>query len=87
MDKQYSSKAHSKLLEKAEESPGDRIWCEACGTDEFVLVERARWRRHHGEDFWDVDYFCTRCDTFYGHLVRDEDVTPALMAAMSAVKY
>ncbi|RAN79656.1 hypothetical protein B5P43_12760 [Bacillus sp. SRB_336] len=75
-----------KLLEKVEESPDDRIWCQGCGTDEFLLVERARWRRRHGEGLWDIDYFCTKCDSFYGHVVRDAEVTPTLMAAMSAIQ-
>ena len=85
MDKQLSPKVDQDLLEAVQESPAERIWCEACGTDEFVLVERARWRRRHGEGFWDVDYVCTRCDRFYGHVVRDEDLTPAVLAAMAAV--
>ncbi len=64
----------------------DRIWCEACGTDQFVLLERALRRRRHGGGFWDVDYFCARCGNSYGHLVRDVEVTPALMRAMTAAK-
>lgn len=85
MDKRHLPTEQGNLLENVQETPADRIWCDVCGTDEFVLVERARWRRRHGQGFWDVDYVCTRCDRFYGHVVRDQDVTPAVLAAMAAV--
>lgn len=85
MDKQHLPTEQGNLLENVQETPADRIWCDACGTEEFILVERARWRRRHDQGFWDVDYVCTRCDSFYGHVVRDQDVTPAVLAAMAAV--
>jgi hypothetical protein len=62
MEKQLSPKFDQRLLEAVQETPAERIWCEACGTDEFVLVERARWRRRHGKGFWDVVYLCTQGD-------------------------
>ena len=86
MDNRCSSKVDPKFLGNVEESPVDRIWCLRCGTDEFILVERARWRMRRGEGFWDVDYFCTKCDSFYGHFVRDAEVTPTFMAAIAAIQ-
>lgn len=82
MLKRVSSKVSEEILAAAQESKNDRIWCEVCGSDSYILIERARWRRRHGDGFWDIDYMCTNCDSFYGHVVKDEEVTPALMAAM-----
>ncbi|MGO4384910.1 hypothetical protein [Specibacter sp. RAF43] len=62
------------------------IWCETCGSDEFILIEKARWYRRRGEGMWDIDYTCTNCDSFYGHVVREADTTAALIAAMNAAR-
>jgi hypothetical protein len=86
MEKRGSSEVDPNLLGKVEESPAARIWCQRCGTDEFVLVERARWRRRHGEGVWDIDYFCTNCGSFCGHVVRNAEVPRTLAAAMAAVR-
>lgn len=86
MDQSESSNVDPNLLKAVEESHADQIWCGVCGTDEFVLVEKARWRRRHGEGTWDVDYFCSKCDSFYGHVVRDAEVTPAILAALAVVR-
>ncbi len=86
MHKQFSLKVDPKLLAGAPESPADRIWCGVCGTDEFILIEHAAWRRHSGRGGWDIDYTCTNCDSVYGHAVRDADATPALLAAMAAAR-
>lgn len=59
------------------------LWCGVCGTDEYILIEMARWRRRRGTGAWDIDYTCTNCDSFYAHAVADEDITAALIAAMS----
>lgn len=79
------SKVNDQLLATVEEDAAafGRIWCDVCGTDKYILIELARWRRRHGVEFWDIDYTCTNCDNFYGHVVKDPDVTPALAAALS----
>jgi hypothetical protein len=80
------SKVNEQMLAAVEEDPASRIWCEVCATDDHIFIERARWRRRGGTGFWDIDYTCTKCDSFYGHAVKDADVTPALMAAMAVAE-
>ena len=66
----------------------DRIWCDVCGTDEYILIEHAHKRRHHKTSVWDVDYWCTECDSFYGHDIRPETLTtPMAYAIISLVQH
>lgn len=85
MQKRAIPKADQSVHASVEAATVSRLWCEVCGTDEFLLIEKARWRRRLGEGSWDIDYTCTSCDTFYGHVVKDSDVAPSLFAAMAAV--
>lgn len=59
------------------------IWCDHCGTDEFIFIESARRRHWAPADDLDVTYFCSECDAIYGHLVKESDVKPTFMAAMT----
>ena len=86
MFERATSTVNAKTLAMAQDAKSGRIWCEVCGSDEYIFIERARWRRRQGDGSWDIDYTCTKCDSFYGHLVKDADVTPALMAAMAVAR-
>lgn len=55
------------------------IWCDSCGTDAHIVVESAR-RPHWAPcNFLDVTYFCTKCNSLYGHLVKETDLDGSLM--------
>jgi hypothetical protein len=83
MVKKATSLLDDKTLATGKDSKVGRIWCDVCGSDDYILIERARWRRLVDEGSWDIDYSCTNCDSFYGHVVRESDVTQSLMAAMA----
>lgn len=61
------------------------IWCDQCQTDEYVLLERARRRRRNGTSYWDVDYTCTHCDSFYGHEIEVENLNATMAFAIITV--
>lgn len=73
------------MIPQAEELPpkipqvGDdnRPWCCRCGTNEYLCFESVA-PVAQVLDMVDVDYLCTQCESFYGHLVptvkMDKDV-------------
>lgn len=83
MVKQATPLIDEKTPATVQDSKAGKIWCDACDSDDYILIERARWRRLFDEGSWDIDYSCTNCDSFYGHVVRQSDVTLSLMAAMA----
>ncbi|MEO8220516.1 MAG: hypothetical protein ABI563_06995 [Specibacter sp.] len=58
----------------------DRPWCCRCGTNEYLCFESVT-PVPDIFDMVDVDYLCTQCESFYGHLVptikMDKDVLKA----------
>lgn len=43
--------------------------CTRCGTDEFLVPDNLQPRPlPSGVRGWDVTYWCSQCDGFYGHL-------------------
>ncbi|AIY00909.1 hypothetical protein ART_1310 [Arthrobacter sp. PAMC 25486] len=62
-----------------------RIWCEVCDTDEYILIEHAHKRRHHKASTWDVEYSCTECETFYAHDIFSETLTTPMAYAIIAI--
>ncbi|WP_104086579.1 MULTISPECIES: hypothetical protein [unclassified Arthrobacter] len=85
MSEHDSSKVNDHAPAIAQGSIANLIWCGVCDSDEYVIIERARWYRLEGEGSWDIDYTCMNCDSFYGHVVKEAEVTRALMAAMAVV--
>ncbi|WP_104086582.1 hypothetical protein [Arthrobacter sp. GMC3] len=84
MVKKAASPTDEQILAIVQETKADGIWCVVCSSDKYILIERARWRHRIAEGSWDVDYTCTKCDSFYGHVVMESVVTAALMASMAA---
>jgi hypothetical protein len=76
-------RADQRLVSAAEEEATGRLWCDACGTDEFLFIESVRRRHWAPPGFVDVSYFCAECDGYYGHLVNEDDISPRLLAAMA----
>lgn len=85
MLKQVKTKPDPKVLEIIQTGATDRIWCDECGTDEYVLLERARRRRRNGIGVWDVDYTCMNCDCFYGHEIEVENLDVKMAFAIITV--
>lgn len=61
------------------------ISCGQCKTDAYILIERASRRKRKGLVIWDVDYTCTNCDNFYGHEIRPEALSKAMVHALVSV--
>lgn len=50
------------------------VWCDRCATDAHIVIESVR-RPHWAPcNFLDVTYFCTKCDSLYEHLVKDDEL-------------
>jgi hypothetical protein len=85
MFKQSTTKPDPHIMDAIQIGVTDSIWCDECQTDAYVLLERARRRRHNGEGVWDVDYTCMQCDSFYGHEIEIEDLNAATAFAIITV--
>lgn len=82
MLKPVSTKPDPQIMAKVQAPATERIWCDECQTDQYILIEEARKRRHHGESTWDVDYTCTNCDSFCGHEIQTETLTTPMAFAI-----
>ncbi|ALV44874.1 hypothetical protein MB46_04485 [Arthrobacter alpinus] len=85
MLRQAPTKPDPHILATIEADASDRIWCDECHTDQYVLLERARRRRRNGAGVWDVDYTCMHCDSFYGHEIEIDDLNAATAYAIITV--
>lgn len=85
MLKQSKTTSDPHVVETIQTEEPERIWCDECDTDEYVLLERARRRQRDGSRVWDVDYTCMNCDSFYGHEIEIEDLNARTACAIITV--
>lgn len=63
------------------------LWCNGCDTDSYIVIECARKPHWAPPGTLDIAYFCSRCHSLYGHLVKESELQANFAAAVAAARH